>query len=213
MIHPLLRGADPEELFTRLYGYDSSPPARDRLGNVLQQMGQCRFIPSCEGHTWLVFRVYKKYTIHPLLQGSDLLALKADGAPNDSSPPARGKPHFNNDMPVPGRFIPSCEEQTERVFWSVSLQQIHPLLRGANNYMKFLQKHKLDSSPPARGKHSVFMRLSAALNTSLCNLHKCHSWLIHIFNMPKNPPHFHFFSNHFFVFQLPSPETFRLRMI
>ena len=81
-------------------------------------------------------------------------------------------------------------------------KSIHPLLRGADIVNCHSHSVHLDSSPPARGRHSVFMRLSAALNTSLCNLHKCCSCLIHIFNMPKNPPHFHFF-NYFFCFSIP----------
>lgn len=80
---------------------------------------------------------------------------------------------------------------------------IHPFLRRAD--LRSIQRpiNSLDSSLPTKGRHSVFMRLSAALNTSLCNLHKCHSCLIHVFNMPKNPPHFHFFSNYFFCFSTP----------
>ena len=208
-----MRGADPEELFTRLYGYDSSPPTRVRPAGFKGRWGAERFIPSCEGQTSRIPAPRRSLAIHPLLRGANNLFTVLNFLLIDSSPPARGKPHFNNDMPVPGRFIPSCEEQTERVFWSVSLQQIHPLIRGANIPCLTSPVSYADSSPHTRGKHSVFMRLSAALNTSLCNLHKCHSCLVNIFNMPKNPPHFHFFSNHFFVFQLPSPETFRLRMI
>lgn len=83
------------------------------------------------------------------------------------------------------------------------IHEIHPLPRGADNPWAVFCGVCLDSSPPTRGGHSVFMRLSAALNTSLCNFHKRHFRLIHIFNMPKNPPHFHFFSNYFFVFSTP----------
>lgn len=134
-----------------------------------------------------------RFMIHPLIRGADSARLVLFLFRNDSSPHTSGRRNLAGVQPVHA--------------------PIHPLLRGANGKSFLECIVTTDSSPPARGKHSVFMRLSAALNTSLCNLHKCHSWLIHIFNMPKNPPHFHFFSNHFFVFQLPSPETFRLRMI
>ena len=101
------------------------------------------------------------------------------------------------------RFIPSCEGQTVRYAeWSAMLS-IHPFLRRADGAAVKRLSLLVDSSLLAKGRHSVFMRLSAALNTSLCNFHKRHFRLIHIFNMPKNPPHFHFFSNYFFVFSTP----------
>ena len=101
------------------------------------------------------------------------------------------------------RFIPSCEGQTDLVnIWTV-YHMIHPFLRRADGAYNPRHNDRNDSSLLAKGRHSVFMRLSAALNTSLCNFHKRHFRLIHIFNMPKNPPHFHFFSNYFFVFSTP----------
>lgn len=132
---------------------------------------------------------------------------------SDSSPPTRGRPGRVFVRFLRCGFIPSHEGQTDKSRIRLILHAIHPLPRGADDG-EILQVVKvIDSSPPTRGGHSVFMRLSADLNTSLCNLHKCHSCLIRIFNMPKIPPHFHFFSNYFFVFQPPSLETFRLRMI
>ena len=101
------------------------------------------------------------------------------------------------------RFIPSCEGQTLVLCFLPSLSTIHPFLRRADLPGRGVSVYILDSSLLAKGRHSVFMRLSAALNTSLCNFHKRHFRLIHIFNMPKNPPHFHFFSNYFFVFSTP----------
>ena len=101
------------------------------------------------------------------------------------------------------RFIPSCEGQTAVTFCRTALSAIHPFLRRADKFSWRTCFRRFDSSLLAKGRHSVFMRLSAALNTSLCNFHKRHFRLIHIFNMPKNPPHFHFFSNYFFVFSTP----------
>ena len=101
------------------------------------------------------------------------------------------------------RFIPSCEGQTVHLITCLSFIMIHPFLRRADYSSSVTLILIDDSSLLAKGRHSVFMRLSAALNTSLCNFHKRHFRLIHIFNMPKNPPHFHFFSNYFFVFSTP----------
>ena len=131
----------------------------------------------------------------------------------DSSPPTRGRREHHDFFVKCVRFIPSHEGQTDKSRIRLILHAIHPLPRGADRDLQKRSMPFCDSSPPTRGGHSVFMRLSADLNTSLCNLHKCHSCLIRIFNMPKIPPHFHFFSNYFFVFQPPSLETFRLRMI
>lgn len=136
--------------------------------------------------------------------------------------------------PVCRRLIHSCERQTRHTMFprtgvrdsshptrgrlpiacdAVPVLRIHPFLRRADSPSSRIRRGQCDSSLLAKGRHSVFMRLLAALNTSLYNLHKCHSRFIHIFNMPKNPPHFHFFSNYFLFFQPPLPETFRLRMI
>ena len=151
--------------------------------------------------------------IHPLPRGADLGAYSCAFFAVDSSPPTRGRPLVVGYSFLQGRFIPSHEGQTDKSRIRLILHAIHPLPRGADALGDYDIAPDYDSSPPTRGGHSVFMRLSADLNTSLCNLHKCHSCLIRIFNMPKIPPHFHFFSNYFFVFQPPSLETFRLRMI
>lgn len=151
--------------------------------------------------------------IHPLLQGADEPSLVNIVLAGDLSPPAKGRLQIACDAVPVLRFIPSFEGQTLLLRALFRHRGIHPFLRRADlSFQVFLTRYS-DSSLLTKGRHSVFMRLSAALNTSLCNLHKCHSCFIHIFNMPKNPPHFHFFSNYFFVFQLPSPETFRPRMI
>ena len=162
--------------------------------------------------------------IHPLLRRADSHLLARISSRGDSSPPANGRPELGNPFVSSERFIPSCEGQTLEAVGTSVTPAIHPLLRMADKPVywfcpaitaihPFLRRAGIrpylspvpgvDSSLPAKGRHSVFMRLSAALNTSLCNLHKCHSCLIHIFNMPKNPQYFHFFSNYFFFFSTP----------
>lgn len=125
----------------------------------------------------------KPALIHPFLRRADSLLVSVLLRPHDSSLPAKGR-------------LSNLTAEDETLL-------IHPFLRraGSTSFCSFA--FSADSSLPAKGRHSVFMRLSAALNTSLCNLHKCNSCLIHIFNMPKNPQHFHFFSNYFFVFSTP----------
>ena len=152
------------------------------------------------------------HPIHPLIRGADIYADGDGDDRYDSSPHTRGRLADDSRATRNRRFIPSYEGQTFGRLRKWSENSIHPLIRGADAQLTTAVVSKLDSSPHTRGRHSVFMRLSAVANTSLCNLHKCCSCLIHIFNMPKNPPHFHFF-NYFFVFQFPSQETFRLRMI
>lgn len=192
---------------------DSSPPTRGRPGRVFVRFLRCGFIPSHEGQTDKSRIRLILHAIHPLPRGADALG-DYDIAPDyDSSPPTRGGLFLRLIFSISQRFIPSHEGRTKTKKWQERHLTIHPLPRWADIHKEPYEPRQHDSSPPTRGGHSVFMRLSADLNTSLCNLHKCHSYLIRIFNMPKNPPHFHFFSNHFFVFQLPSPETFRLRMI
>ena len=149
-----------------------------------------RFIPSCEGQTFSIL-------------------------PGDSSLPAKGRPkiapRYRGFLSIHPFLRRAGIIFEARVFFP--FDSIHPFLRRADAPIWLFSICSTDSSLPTKGSHSVFMRLSAALNTSLCNLHKCRFRLVHIFNMPKNPPHFHFFSNYFYFFQPPSPETFRLRMI
>ena len=116
--------------------------------------------------------------IHPLLRGADRPRSLCPQCHFDSSPPARGRPAYDGHFARRVRFIPSCEGQTGRWRNCGKPYPIHPLLRGADKSQERRASRPLDSSPPARGRHSVFMRLSAALNTSLCNLHKCHFQLV-----------------------------------
>ena len=141
--------------------------------------------------------------IHPLTRGAGRPASVCDYVHCASSPHTRGRPCFVAPLILSRRFIPSHEGQTRFYPEKSNYTALHPLTRGADALSKLFQKTYDASSPHTRGRHSVFMRLSADLNTSLCNLHKCHSYLIRIFNMPKNPPHFHFFSNYFLFFSTP----------
>ena len=213
MIHPLLRGADLYRSCSHNGNGDSSPSTRGRREHHDFFVKCVRFIPSHEGQTWARIRALSSLWIHPLPRGADRQKPNPFNSSCDSSPPTRGGLFLRLIFSISQRFIPSHEGRTKTKKWQERHLTIHPLPRWADIHKEPYEPRQHDSSPPTRGGHSVFMRLSADLNTSLCNLHKCHSYLIRIFNMPKNPPHFHFFSNHFFVFQLPSPETFRLRMI
>ncbi len=137
---------------------DSSPHARGRYISGNHIIRYRRFIPSYEG--------------------ADLIFSYLQHSQNDSSPLARGRPAATIYNAHRARFIPSCEGQTFTVMLYAFLYSIHPLLRGADQAADALHFFTGDSSPLARGRHSMFMRLSDALNTSLCNLHKCHFQLV-----------------------------------
>ena len=172
-IHPLLRGADVGLLNSGRILCDSSPLARGRLNNQVSNPSPLRFIPSCEGQTRKGHFPVVKSAIHPLLRGADSFNLVNWVLSLDSSPLARGR---RNPLIYPifsRRFIPSCEGQTDYFLRAGLRAPIHPLLRGADRVTQRVHLSRPDSSPLARGRHSMFMRLSAALNTSLCNLHKC----------------------------------------
>lgn len=157
---------------------EKSPPTRGKfcLGDI--ENISYRNIPSNEGqiaHTQCRLWFCPK---HPLLREADIHFMSLQMISPDSSPPARGRRMCRAVFNAACRFIPSCEGQTIYCFCLSSSSKIHPLLRGADFYIVFIPINPRDSSPPARGRHSVFMRLSAALNTSLCNLHKCHFQLV-----------------------------------
>ena len=170
--HPLIRGAD-FLIFLSVSSFcDSSPLARGRLDRQANPSGAARFIPSCEGQTCPSRFFLLGIAIHPLLRGADRFRKIDFKKINDSSPLARGR-HQLPYRQFPFRFIPSCEGQTIMYHPGMRQPTIHPLLRGADCFLHSLICPIIDSSPLARGRHSVFMRLSAALSTSLCNLHKC----------------------------------------
>ena len=137
MINPLLRGADIINVINIIERHDSSPPARGRrLRN------------------WVIIWIR---LIHPLLRGADACRVSLLYGFCDSSPPARGR-HARNVTASPHfRFIPSCEGQTSLNAWTTSSLTIHPLLRGADCCRMSLKVRLPDSSPPARGRRSVFM--------------------------------------------------------
>lgn len=203
MIHPFLQRADTNLLTEYETGADSSIPAKGRLITRLSALAPSRFIPSYEGQSNRSESASLRLAIHPFLRRADLGGYAFELGKRDSSLPAKGRLANIICEKTGLRFIPSCEGQAYSRYKASKQRPIHPFLRRAGCFMCIFYFYALDSSLPAKGRHSVFMRLSAALNTSLCNLHKCHSWLIHIFNMPKNPPHFHFFSNYFFCFSTP----------
>ena len=178
MIHPLIRGIDTSILGLTLLLYDLSSPA---MGRPFISQATClysRFIPSCEGQTDYSLNNQLLIAIHPLLRGADRGLLHYLQLDTDSSPLARGRLDLIHTRFVTARFIPSCEGQTAVFICSIDSLTIHPLLRGADSPGAGLFFLIYDSSPLARGRHSMFMRLSAALNTSLCNLHKYHFQLV-----------------------------------
>ena len=132
-----------------------------------------RIIPSHEGQMQSFSASAPGILKHPLIRGADFLIFLSVSSFCDSSPLARGRLDRQANPSGAARFIPSCEGQTCPSRFFLLGIAIHPLLRGADNSIWYIQRKENDSSPLARGRHSVFMRLSAALSTSLCNLHKC----------------------------------------
>ena len=132
-----------------------------------------RIIPSHEGQMQSFSASAPGILKHPLIRGADFLIFLSVSSFCDSSPLARGRLDRQANPSGAARFIPSCEGQTIPYGTYKGKKTIHPLLRGADRFRKIDFKKINDSSPLARGRHSVFMRLSAALSTSLCNLHKC----------------------------------------
>lgn len=132
-IHPLIRGANAEEVTESDVNFDSSPPARGRPDFSENEAKEHRFIPSREGqtHCFLIR--------HPV--------------DCESSPPARGKRRSGNSLLCRTRFIPSYEGQTISSCCKTSLQEIHPLIRGADALTIDDDCNVTDSSPHTRGRH------------------------------------------------------------
>ena len=171
-INPLPRGADLQKQKDGLADPEQSPPARGRHLLRVRIDYVAGFIPSEEGQTSSHTLTSHRPTIHPSCEGQTSAI---------------------NPLTHPTSIHPSYERQPSEFVKTYNGVSIHLFLRKADVQTQRNPDCYDDSSLLAKGRHSVFMRLSAALNTSLCNFHKRHFRLIHIFNMPKNPPHFHFF--------------------
>ena len=178
MIHPLIRGANNSSFSEISRPYDSSPHARGRLRLFIVVSSCIWFIPSYEGQTTYSDWFDTRRVLHPLLREANVYYVYAWLLGADSSHLARGKRTKYNHHTFLWWFIPSREGQTVHTRPRPHPGMIHPLLQGASITSRHVHAVLHDSSPLARGKHSVFMRLSAALNTSLCNLHKFNFQLI-----------------------------------
>ena len=132
-IHPLIRGANAEEVTESDVNFDSSPPARGRPDFSENEAKEPRFIPSHEGQTSLAFPRHHKAPINPLPRGANSLF-----------------PHQTSSWL---RTIPSREGQTKK--WKQPFMQntIHSIIRGADALTIDDDCNVTDSSPHTRGRH------------------------------------------------------------
>ena len=111
-IHPLIRGANAEEVTESDVNFDSSPPARGRPDFSENEAKEPRFIPSHEGQTSLAFPRHHKAPINPLPRGANEEVEIAFYAEHDSFHHTRGKQFHLAVKHLCRRFIPSYEGQT-----------------------------------------------------------------------------------------------------
>ena len=125
-------------------------------------------------------------TIHPPIQGGNVFP--------------RSFPPLHDDPPShTGRKLGLTETEIDRIRSTLPYREettdaplelentaIHPPIQGGNS--KRRRCHSAVCDPPSHTgrKHSVFMRVSAPPNTSLCNLHKsfCTLLICHILLVP-----------------------------
>ena len=131
---------------------------------------------------------------------------------DDSSPLARGRLSNKRLLTPPCRFIPSCEGQTANA-WSlyVKATDSSPLARGRQQFcVNFVLIHRF--IPSCEGQtlnvYAAFSRLKHFVVQFAQMLFFPHPHL----QYAEKSATFSIFKC-FFVFQFPSQETFRLRMI
>ena len=111
-----------------------------------------RFIPSCEGQTWIQYTQQARISIHPFLRRADGLNLQKARICIEPTIPAKGRQRGSGLVVMPRGFIPSCEGQTLLRIKTPTSWSNHPLPRGANLFSCPSIWMPRDSSPHARGR-------------------------------------------------------------
>ena len=159
--HPRMRGEDAR---TQHLGYvaDGSPPHARGRRNVVHRSGHPEGItPACAGKTSYARSYAASGMDHPRMRGEDndrsFCSCRHVGSP----PHARGRLEWHN-LPdtIPG-ITPACAGKTPmRTLAKLHLKD-HPRMRGEDIPLKSMWKPIAGSPPHARGRHTIFRRVSA----------------------------------------------------
>ena len=124
--------------------------------------------------------------IHPPIQGGNSPQTRCMYMQIDPPSHTGRKQSHLPDLISQTRSTLPYREDTNSISAFLCRNPIHPPIQGGN--LPLIPRNVLSFDPPSHTgrKHSVFMRVSAPPNTSLCNLHKsfCTLLICHILLVP-----------------------------
>ncbi len=134
----------------------SSPLARGRRMRKRQALRWWRLIPARAGQTRSFRRFTRAIRAHPRSRGADSLIDALKAKKDGSSPLARGRHAFANEIGGGEGLIPARAGQTVVSSTTINEDGAHPRSRGADPCWLTARISQLGSSPLARGRHGLF---------------------------------------------------------
>ena len=111
--HPRMRGEDPVNFASELYGSGSPPHARGRPTNDHLWVYWVGITPACAGKTdWTCTGRCSPWD-HPRMRGEDRITRRRSSLLVGSPPHARGRPSFVLSYGVASGITPACAGKTE----------------------------------------------------------------------------------------------------
>ena len=150
--HPRLRGGNGRKTKGRVAPAGSSPLARGKLLDAVDETLDEGIIPACAGETATACGSSTGAWDHPRLRGGNGRGPRQPNSRAGSSPLARGKPEMYRDTLRGIRIIPACAGETNQMLALPCQRPDHPRLRGGNASVSSIYFRMAGSSPLARGK-------------------------------------------------------------
>ena len=188
-VHPHMRGAYcSTNGFLRLLTGSSPHAWGIRLISVRLQ-SSTRFIPTCVGHTLTAISASMDLTVHPHMRGAYCSTNGFLRLLTGSSPHAWGIPcHRLTELPLV-RFIPTCVGHTNGFLSFISVEPVHPHMRGAYLHKQPDIAVTIGSSPHAWGiLHRCNNRIPCNRFIPTCVGHT-HATLNQVLTMFGSSPH------------------------
>ncbi len=154
--HPRLHGENPRCAPPRAASYGTSPPTRGKRSGHSRCAGCCRNIPAYTGKTVVVRVSSISGSEHPRLHGENVLVPVLIPVRLGTSPPTRGKRTWCCSCRPGHRNIPAYTGKTTTATAPRAASAEHPRLHGENTISAPPSQPRFGTSPPTRGKRSVW---------------------------------------------------------
>ena len=154
-VHPRMRGERGGCLSHNHLHTGSSPHARGTRAWASFIIVMGRFIPACAGNAVCSSTIPNHRTVHPRMRGERAINRAVVKTLRGSSPHARGTLGAYRHYFRSGRFIPACAGNAYVIHWNLPYDSVHPRMRGEREHGMAVDKHRIGSSPHARGTRTL----------------------------------------------------------